>query len=908
MAVQRPNVIVFQEYKTLTVTPDIPDLDALIVGECYQILDYLDDKDLCEAATYGTLNSPCPLVDPTAVIISDPPNVVAGGELIADSVAVYFDAARAVITESYNPAANSEAIYTAGDNLFEAHNLVGGVHFGALHVEPGDTLITESMTTDDYVMTVKELCYTLYDKGATIPGFITSGVQPDDIVTLANDVGSPSRNGTYIVKRVVSEDSLEVVSATWTGNIAGAVVDISITDPTGTPRFAAVVGATVSDFCNLRTTSDFEGTGTTGNALRWRAERVIVDHLMESSDFSVTDNQITVLAARLVDLDYTTYTLTGRKISYAKIYTQYKALRTDLQQVTALSNTTEILEALGKFDARNPLCVGAITAKANTTTGINVYGTSGPDSVDYLDFIDRISTVRDVYAIAPLTYNASILGSLLNMAKTLADPNEALSHGFKQKFRVIVGAVDLPTTKYMVNARGGATASVKTGTAPASLKQFTLSTAGTGTLPDHFAIGTLPGDTLRITDTVGGITYTLTVAQVNDSLVLESDEVSPWGAPALVLAAAGVDKIEYFHPDDLVTPYADETVTAVTFPDITITPSALDNLYLILDCPGANFLTQGCIPGDYLQFPYNPTVNSWTSGTVRTFVIDEVLSNQRVRVTNEGTNTSTVENELPHGGNRVTGVEITAGALFCRVQRELTKDQQVSEMISVAQSLSDKRLLLAYPNLVDVADLVDGSKPPTTDSSGNTVYPDVADPQPGYYLACAVAGQTAGNPPQQGFTNMGIAGITRIYNSSEYFTEQQLTDLSNGGVYVFMQETPSALPYSIHEVTTDVSVLQFAEYMVVKDFDFVAWTFLDTLLPFLGEWNVTPQTIEFIRQALYTTADVLKSRYVAKIGAPLVDYTLDTVEISDLSPDRIEAYMQVSLPMTLNTIGLHLVA
>ena len=127
-------------------------------------------------------------------------------------------------------------------------------------------------------------------------------------------------------------------------------------------------------------------------------------------------------------------------------------------------------------------------------------------------------------------------------------------------------------------------------------------------------------------------------------------------------------------------------------------------------------------------------------------------------------------------------------------------------------------------------------------------------------------------------------------------------------MYVFVQDNPNALPYSIHEVTTDVSALEFSEYMIVKNFDYVAWTFLDTLLPFIGKWNVIPETIEFIRQALYTTGDTLKSRYVAKIGAPLTSYSLDSVAVSDISPDRVEAFVDVNLPMTLNTIGLHLVA
>jgi hypothetical protein len=313
-------------------------------------------------------------------------------------------------------------------------------------------------------------------------------------------------------------------------------------------------------------------------------------------------------------------------------------------------------------------------------------------------------------------------------------------------------------------------------------------------------------------------------------------------------------------------------------------------------------VTNGVIPGDILEIPEDPTADSW-SANVQSWVVNEVLSNSRVAVVNNGNNTSTLANELPHLYKRKDGSALTPGLIWFRVLRNLDKTQQVDEVVAVAESFSSKRLVMAFPDEVDVAGLVDGSKPRTDPTE-----PELADAQPGYFLACAIGGQTAGNPPQQGFTNLGIAGISRIYHSSDYFNEEQLTDLSNGGVYVFTQDNPNALPYSIHEVTTDVTALEFSEYMVVKDFDFVAWTFLDTLLPFIGVFNVLPETIEFIRQALFTTGDTLKSRYVANIGAPLTSYTIDGVEVSNLSPDRIEAYLDVDLPMTLNTIGLHLVA
>jgi hypothetical protein len=895
MAAQRPNVIVYQEYENLTVAPDIADLDVMVVGPCYQLLDYLDDKDDCYADDYGELNAACPMSDPSAVVMTSPPSIKPGAEVDATSVQVFFDEARAVIVE--HGAAAQDGLYSVDDNLFSAHTDAGGEHFGDSLVEPGDILITQATGVDDYLMTVKEVIYVLTEKGTALK-FRTNGVQPGDIVTLQNDNppgGSGSRNGVYTVKRVRDDLSLEFVDLNWTGHYLDEftgteTTTISITAANGAPRIASTV-AELADTCDLRTTSDFVGDNPA--SAEWRVEREVEDVELDAGDYAVEDNEITVEAAITVDLSTA---LLDKKISYAKIYTQYAAIRTDLQVVNEFSNYTEMEVTLGKYDARNPLFVGAVVAKANTTTPITVYAVKGDTLTAYLDFIDKISTVRDIYSIVPLTYKASILAALNQMCEQLSDPNYVLTAGIKQKFRVTIGAVELTTQKYMVNESGGGSVTEQAGTAPEEDNVLTFS-QGVGTVADFSAAGVIPGDTVTVHDGVGDTTYT--VAQLNGVLILEADGEITGGTFNTVgdyFEIKGTDAVVKLLREVTGVPSGDDETD--TF---TIAASQLDDLALLLQVPGAGFITSGCIPGDIVQIPSDPMVDSWT--TYGSWVIDEVISEERVRVMDAGTNTSQLANELPHLYKRIDGSVITDSQMYYRVMRNLTKSQQVDEMVAVATSFGSKRLVLCYPDEVDVSGLVDGG---LTRTDPNT--PETAAAQPGYYLSCAVGGMTAGQPPQQGFTNKGIAGIDRVYNAGEYFKEEQLTELSNGGVYVFIQDTPGALPYSIHEVTTDVTALEFSEYMVVKNFDFVAWTYLDTMLPFLGEWNVIDTTVEFIRQALVTTGDTLKARYVAKIGAPLTNYSIDGVEQSELSTDRIEAFVDVDLPMTLNTIGLHLVA
>jgi hypothetical protein len=930
MAITRPNVIVYQEYQNITVAPDIPDLNVLIVGPAYQLLDYLDDKADCYAGVdYGTLNIEMDdYGTPSEVDISDPPNIKPGGVLDDDSVRVFLDDLRAVISLASSPGTD-DGTFWGGDNLFIGGTALGtGTNFNAIHVAAGDHLIAETgAATSDAIKVVKELAFVLKRSGGAAIDFQAAGVVAGDTVQILEDTPiapAVSRDGFYTVKKQYVENGLVVTDAIEledASNLVGTNYDchIRVTSPGGTVKIDTTAGAkvTIQDWCALRTTTDFDADNDPVPANReWRIERELDDQELDSSYFSIDaiTGVITVGTPTGIQVAVTE-DIGNKPVSYGKIYIEYKALRTDLQNLQEISSTAQMTTELDKYDARNPLFVGAYVAATNTTTPVQVYGVKSDDSLGYADFIERISDKREVYAIVPLTYDSTILGMLKVMAENYADPTYVLDNGIRQKFRVIIGAVELTTQRYVSAEIGGATTAQKDGTAPTALGDRTCTLAITSGNPVTTGSGDLGTDLVvpgcTMTMRTNGVVYPTTgeykIAHVNSDLSFEVSSES--GEPALPATVALIlnDYIEIKNAAGAVIVRWDNDPTAGPPADtFTITNAVLDKLYLVLNCPTATFISDGVVPGDLLQIPADPEDESdWTG--YQSWVINSVDSETRLEVVNNGTNSPTVANELPHGIKRSatpTDRTVDAGSVWLRIFREMTKDEQVTYMVQIATGYSSKRMILAYPSEVDVTDLVDGSK-----DRGDDTDPVAADAQPGYYLSCAIGGMTAGYPPQQGFTNIGINGIDRIYKSSDYFEERQLTDLSNGGVYVFVQDNPDALPYSIHEVTTDILALETAEYMVVKDFDFISWTFLDTLFPFLGKWNINDDTIGFVRQALYSTIANLKSRYVARIGAPLIGATVDNVfQASDISKDRLEAYVSVDLPMTLNVIGLHLVA
>lgn len=155
---------------------------------------------------------------------------------------------------------------------------------------------------------------------------------------------------------------------------------------------------------------------------------------------------------------------------------------------------------------------------------------------------------------------------------------------------------------------------------------------------------------------------------------------------------------------------------------------------------------------------------------------------------------------------------------------------------------------------------------------------------------------------------MGIAGITTLYNSNTYFSDRQLTKLSNNGWMVFQQDNPTALPYIIHGLTTDVSALQFGEAMMVKNLDYVSMAYSGALSSFPGNWNINPETLGFVGGALLATTDTLRNDRQPKIGARINGAAITQLAASTISADRLEVRIQVDFPKPLNTVALHIVS
>ena len=279
----------------------------------------------------------------------------------------------------------------------------------------------------------------------------------------------------------------------------------------------------------------------------------------------------------------------------------------------------------------------------------------------------------------------------------------------------------------------------------------------------------------------------------------------------------------------------------------------------ILTASNATFMSDGVTPGDIVHVFNGAT-------PVGNYTVLSVVSNQQVQLDTT---------------NAIAGISYY-------VDRALSKSQKAAAIAAVSKSFGLNRVIHVQPDLVGI------------NISGAIKY------LPGYYLCAAVAGLIAGFPVQQGFTNIGVAGIADLKNSNFYFTRAQLNTMAESGTFLFMQETQGSIPYCRHELTTDVSVMEYRELLLVKNWDFLSYFYYDKIKSFMGSWNITPDTLNTVRRTIDASSELLKGKKLPKIGPPLLDGKITTLEQSALNKDTVNCVLRISVVYPFNYINLYL--
>lgn len=294
-------------------------------------------------------------------------------------------------------------------------------------------------------------------------------------------------------------------------------------------------------------------------------------------------------------------------------------------------------------------------------------------------------------------------------------------------------------------------------------------------------------------------------------------------------------------------------------------PDIAGNQFTIVDVPAGNalFVTNGVKPGDIVR--YNFSTDGWGDETYDEFVVDAVLNEDSLRLVSGPGSAVTVAKKL-------------------EVWRNLEPDALADQIAKKAGAFGNRRVRAVWPDKV---------------GSGNLTFA-------GYHMAAALAGYRSGVLPQQGLTNLEIAGFDDVDRTVELFNKDQLDTMADSGVLIVTQNEDGNI-FARHALTTaGFGDLLTQEEMVVANVDSMSIVFLRSLEDLIGRSNVTPGTLEIIEVRLESVMSEFKVVQFQHLGGQLIEGDVLEIRQHSLLKDRVVANLQLLVPVPLNNLEVHL--
>lgn len=217
----------------------------------------------------------------------------------------------------------------------------------------------------------------------------------------------------------------------------------------------------------------------------------------------------------------------------------------------------------------------------------------------------------------------------------------------------------------------------------------------------------------------------------------------------------------------------------------------------------------------------------------------------------------------------------------------LTKSEQAENWRDYAASMQDSRVMVIRPDNVELS-YTDKTVVP---SVGRTVTVG------GQYACAAFAGLAAALEPSAPMTNVGVPGLVRLIHSNDYFRPDQLNVIAEGGNNILVQETRNSIPYSRHQLTTDMRSLVSREFSIIKLVDYSAKFVRNSLRPYIGNRNITTQYLAQLRGTCEAIIRALVRGEVLLSKTELLSLKQDVD-----SPDQIIIEIALDVPYPANRI------
>lgn len=872
-----PSVLVYQQLQSSGGVANVtPDLEVCLIGPAYNVVSYVagSNASLIQTAAVPAVNAIGSMTLGSAVVTFTTPVPFAIGDvlLIPGASTTGSTLSATVLSVSGLTATTDTAAGTTVSNVTVTKTAVisnsGVVNtFGLPSTQPGQVVEPDSVQ--------------VYLNNAKIETLVSGFLGYSGANQL--DISTPTGTGT------TSAGSASVTAVTnATRFVVGDVISIA-----GAGAAGAALVATISNISGTTfTISAQAGTATTGAAITKAT----------LSNVNQTTSTLLVEPGDAIDIAYTNTS------SVAKVFSTTVTAVVNPTSTLITLNTTDVLPADLSVQTTVPgaLTQGATSVTVASATGIAIGDTilirgAGANGADLVANVSNVAT--NVLTISPAVGTAVGAGAVV-IKKAL----------FTVKTRKIYNNQLLPAVNPSTSTSNYDASNAPT-TGQISIEPNPFVIYGRVVSGEvHFAYRALRTDlsgAIQVLTTTGDIEGILgdtsdqnplglasvicmanTTTQIN-VIAVPSDDLIGYETAlelaeghrlyALVPLTQEVDILSTFqaHVDQMSTPQ--EAAWRIALVNTAIPTSqnigpyssgfvnanggnntiTVINGNYVLTASNATFMSDGVVPGDSVIV----TAATGTPTQVGSLQVQQVLNNQQVVVAATG----------------------TATAVSYYVGRTLSKAQKATAVAAASTTFTDKRVIHVQPDTVGIT--VDG----------------VVKYLPGYYLCAALGGMVAGFPVQQGFTNVGVAGVADLKFSNFYFTRAQMNTMAAAGTLLFVQETQGSIPFVRHELTTDMSVLEFRELLVVKNWDWLSYLYADQLKSFIGKWNVTPDSLNTLRQTIISVSELVKGQKLPKIGAPLLSYKIASLAQDPNNKDQVIINLNISVVYPLNYINLFLI-
>lgn len=171
----------------------------------------------------------------------------------------------------------------------------------------------------------------------------------------------------------------------------------------------------------------------------------------------------------------------------------------------------------------------------------------------------------------------------------------------------------------------------------------------------------------------------------------------------------------------------------------------------------------------------------------------------------------------------------------------------------------------------------------------------------GYYATSCIVGMVGQQPPQQGFTNFPITGLTRVVGSNDQYTNRQLNVMAAGGVYILIQDAQGAPVICRHQLSTDNTSIETRELSITKVVDYTAKFMRAGLRSFIGRSNITQGFLDNLSTIVQGQLNFLVEGGVL-IGADINNLVQDAD-----APDTVLIDITLDVPFPCNYLRLTLI-